>query len=266
MKILTVPSSNLGRSVGDVFLALSSSQYVNRKTEAIGFLTHTNHAEISLLFRRKIDLLILSDAAEKNADLLNTINIHWNGSLWPRELINIQNPWRYFIMNQVAVKELSWDFSQKSTLIGRRVVVIFPERSDNHRLQDSYFTDFINLAKNKGFKVYTNCYINSNYVSSPALPGTLPLSQLSLSDIISIASDPSNVLVGTRSGLFDVLYFIVPELHARLVIIYPPQPTWLWASARFHNEEVRINFPKFYMHRKNIIEVELEKFDPNILL
>ena len=46
MKILTVPSSNSGRSIGDVFLALLSTVHLARKSTATAFLPHTNHAEV----------------------------------------------------------------------------------------------------------------------------------------------------------------------------------------------------------------------------
>jgi len=68
-------------------------------------------------------------------------------------------------------------------------------------------------------------------------------------------------LVGTRSGLFDVLYFVLPMVHARLLIIYPPAPAWLWSTARFHNDSARIKYPSFYIHRDGVIEIEQQNFN-----
>lgn len=265
MKILTVPSSNSGRSIGDVFLALLSTVHLSRKTGLTAFLTHTNHAEVASFFRKSLDMILLSDAAENHARLLDTVNIHWNGGSWAEQLPDIHNPWRYFIMNEISPSGLTCEVPKAAARIGGKCIVIFPERSDNGRLNDGLFSDFIHRAIGRGFTVYTNCYINSNYVTSPALPGTLPLAQLSLGEMVAIASEPSNILVGTRSGLFDVLYFVLPKVAARLVILYPPDPAWLWDTARFHNDAARKKFPQYYLHRDGVIELKPQDFSGETL-
>jgi hypothetical protein len=261
MKMLTVPSSNSGRSIGDVFLALFSTVHLTRKSGLTAFLTHTNHAEIVSFFRKSLDLILLSDAAEKHAGLLDTVNIHWNSGSWAERYPDIHNPWRYFLMNGIAPSSLSYERPKASARIGGKSIVIFPERSDNGRLDDGLFADFIGRATARGYTVYTNCYINSNYVTSPAMPGTTPLAQLSLGEMIAIASEPSNILVGTRSGLFDVLYFVLPKAAARLLILYPPDPAWLWDAARFQNETMREKFPQFYVEREGVVELRTRDFN-----
>ncbi len=82
--------------------------------------------------------------------------------------------------------------------------------------------------------------------------------------MVAIASDPSNILVGTRSGFFDVLYFVLPKVAARLVILYPPDPAWLWSAARFHNEAARLKYPQYYLHREGVVELQLHDFNGRI--
>ncbi|MBC7368201.1 MAG: hypothetical protein H7343_15545 [Undibacterium sp.] len=265
MKILTVPSSNTGRSIGDVFLALFSASQLARKAAPVSFLTHTNHTGVTSFFRKSLDLMIFSDSADQHARHLNATNIHWNSGPWEERFPDISNPWRYFLMNGVAPGEISLELPKVSPRVGSRSIVIFPERSDNHRLSDALFADFIERAAADGFTIYTNCYLNSNYVVSPALPGTAPLAQLSLGEIVAIASDPSNIIVGTRSGLFDVLYFALPPEAARLVVLYPPEPAWIWSAARLHNEAMRKKFPDLYLHRENVVELEIGNFSAAVL-
>jgi len=143
--------------------------------------------------------------------------------------------------------------------------VIFPERSDNCRLNDALFGDFVRSGIEQGYTVYTNCYFNSNYTTSPALPDTTALVQLSLAEIIAIASDPTNILIGTRSGVFDVLYFVMPEVAARLIVLYPPEPAWLWDTARFRNDHARSEFPQFYFDRQKVLEIRTRDFNGGTL-
>lgn len=118
MKILTVPSSNAGRSIGDVFLALFSTVHLARKSAPIAFLTHSNHAEVASFFRKSLDLILLSDAADQHARLLETINIHWNSGTWGERFPDIHNPWRYFVMNDFAPTKVNFEVPKAVARIG----------------------------------------------------------------------------------------------------------------------------------------------------
>ena len=261
MNFLTVPSSNSGRSLGDVFLALYSSNLLAKKAEPVGFFTHGNHAEVSMFFRKHLDVILLSDTAEEQSKQMDCVNAHWAATdIWSKKYPNVQSPWLYFIMNGVRPFELKLEIPPAVPKVPKKSVLIFPERSDNHRLGDSLFEPFVHEAKARGFTVYTNCYLNDNYLISPPIPGTEPISQLSLSDVIAIASDPENIIRGNRSGVFDLLYFAAPPDAAKLVIVYPPNPDWMWNACRFKSEFVGANFPEMYFERTGLFEFQESEF------
>jgi hypothetical protein len=55
-------------------------------------------------------------------------------------------------MNDIAPSRLACEVPTAAASIGGKSIVIFPERSDNGRLNDELFSDFIRRAIGRGLK------------------------------------------------------------------------------------------------------------------
>lgn len=172
---------------------------------------------------------------------------------WRDKIPTINNPWRYFILNEVKPGSVELKRPPAPKRVSGPAMILFPERSDNHRIPNSMLEPLVAFAKEAGYACYTNCFLNSNYATSKEIPGTQPLVQLTLAEIAELAQSPDIVIVGNRAGIFDLLYFISPGTGAKLVILYPDHPSFVW-EARFQHPEVIDNHPTYYWERGNILE------------
>lgn len=256
--LMTVPTSNTGRSVGDVFLALASEPTLRGGRRA-SLLTHPLHAEIVSWFADRLDLVLTTHDAPLRAAQLGARDIHCLRPQWKDELPGINNPWRYFILNRTSPATLPLRVPPAVPRVASRSLVLFPERSDNARLDPALFAPVVAEAKRRGYGCFTNCFLNANYAVSDPIPGTEPLTQLSLAELVALGRQPETILLGTRSGLFDVLYFTSTHIGARLVVLYPDRPDWLW-EARFQHETVAARHAEYYWQRGNVAEHRTRDF------
>ncbi len=148
---------------------------------------------------------------------------------------------------------------QSPQLTGKNVILI-PERGDNSRLGTEHLGAFIAHANHQGYRCYTNGHTNTNFTAKPPLTGTYPMPELNLGQLIAIARDPEVVFVGTRCGLFDILYFIRPLGGAKLVILYPAEPAWLM-EARFIRPDLVATHGQYYTERERVYEYRTADFN-----
>jgi len=260
--VYTVVSSNRGRSVGDVFLALASMPRQARPNIRPIFITHPNHAEVVSWFAHRLGCVVLSHDAENWVAATNAQNIHWHLHQGPDPLPGgINNPWRFFIHHQVSPLHQDIRVRAEPPQLGGKCVILIPERGDNSRLGSEHLGAFVNHAIGQGYRCYTNGHINTNFSSRPPLPGTHTLPELSLRQLIAITRDPEVIFVGTRCGLFDILYFMRPPQGSPLVILYPHEPEWIM-EARFIRPDIATAHSQFYDARANVHEFRVDDFSP----
>jgi hypothetical protein len=259
--VFTVTSSNGGRSVGDVFLALASVLPRHPETSKPVFVTHPNHVEIVGWFAHRLGLVLTPANPENWARAARARNIHWgdNDPDTP-ENARINNPWRFFHAFGTSPHDAPWRIPVIRPRITGKSVLVFPERGDNNRLPDHQFAAFINTANKRGYSCYTNTFVNSNFSPKPPLPGTKPLANVSLSELVNIARDPDVVFLGTRSGFFDILYLTTPRNGATLAILYPDTPSWIW-DARLLRPDLEPLFGDRYLHRPRVHDIPIRDFD-----
>ena len=258
--VFTVTGSNGGRSAGDVFLALASNLPKFTLTKPV-FVTHPHHAEIAGWFAHRLGMILTDPQTEHWARAARACSIHW-GDNHPDNETNstINNPWRYYLAYGTSPHAAPWRIPPVSARITGKCVLIFPERSDNSRLGGQQLDAFIEADNKRGYICYTNGHLNANYRQHEQLAGTAPLLNLSLTELVSISRDPEIIFLGTRSGLFDILYLTSPVNGATLAVLYPEHPDWIW-NARFIRPDIAPQLGDRYFARPNVHEFRTRDFN-----
>lgn len=244
-------------NTGDHFLALLSSRHMRNKAGKIAYLSHPNHEGVASFFGRYLDGHLVSIDPGRWLSILTPAptNVHFNGleDVQPATrdssplrgaasdesivaaIQDIISPWRYFLLNRTKPAELDLLIPPSPvTSIPPRSVILFPERSDRHALSPQLLKTIRDTARSAGYHVYCNVVANSHF-RDPLRVKNVDAISPSIPELVSMAQQEELFFVGTRSGIFDVLYF---TSAANLIVFYPEGgPDFLY-KCTFNNQAV----------------------------
>lgn len=156
-------------------------------------------------------------------------------------------------------KIIKYDSVKKT--IKEKTCILFPECGDSFQLSDEFWDDIVKVAKQKGYKVYTNWTNKSDvFFYQKVLEGTEKFDKAELQDLCDHLVKYENLItIGLRTGIFDFLKFF----DFRKIQFYPDLPELnrkdatraLYEWCNLEND----------IYTKNSIELKLSQYDPKIL-
>ena len=271
--ILTVGEGLAAASIGDSFLAPCSAKFFERSSKKIAFLAHPNHIEVASFFGSRLYAFL---ATRNPASFYETLcpspdyihcerlkgaslklgsrtipekSIYWKTRL---SINRIWNPWNYFILNRTDPSTRSFDIRADSDLtLPKKSIKFCPERSDRKLLSSGMLEGIASFAKSNEYAVYTNIVENQHYSNPLVVENTQPISP-SLTTLIGAAQNDELVLIGTRSGIFDILFF---TSKAKLVMLYPTGSKSVLYRSTFNNIFAQVLFGNVWKRRPHTYEL-----------
>lgn len=244
-----------GANTGDHFLGLLSSYHLRDKTTRVAYMAHPNHRSVASFFQDYLDAFFVTKSPGAFAHLFGPriFNMHVCGlshifsdggilrhsvesekkSMLESLLPKVWNPWNYFLLNQTSPREITFSMKQG---VGEKLppksVLLFPERSDHHALTSGLLEKIKTVVNEEGYQLYCNAVKNSHFENPVTVDGVHVISP-SMEELVDLCQDESLVLIGTRSGIFDVLYF---TSKAKMLVIYPEGGPDFIYQCRFNSE------------------------------
>jgi hypothetical protein len=130
-------------------------------------------------------------------------------------------------------------------------VIIYPYRSDNHKIDINYLNTIIKVCTKYNLNVYTNIVENHiNYLNDEVIEGTKKLT-INLSKLIQNVNKKL-IIFSNRSGILDLLYYISNVIIINLV---PNDPEWM-KDFIFEKNKIHKN-----IYRENVYDIIYQKMD-----
>ncbi len=169
--------------------------------------------------------------------------------------------WAVQKLEQTGILNKIHQYENVEKTIEEKTCILFPECGDSFQLADEFWEDIVNVAKKKGYKVYTNWTNKKDvFFHQKVLKGTEQFDKLELQDLCDHLVKYKNlVTIGLRTGIFDFLKFF----EFRKIQFYPDLPSLnrkdatraLYEWCNLEND----------IYTKNSIELKLSQYKPQVL-
>lgn len=184
--------------------------------------------------------LILSKIRYYSPYAVDLNHLHYSN----QEVIQIHaypNLWNEFINKEYIDNFNEYLNSLKSD--GKIKAILFTERSDNKSFEKQFWQDIVDYFNQNNIEVYWNKIKSKNniYINDIKFNDCKQL-DLDIPSLFEfIANSKDTILVGQRSGIFDILKFT----QCTKIIFYPKEPDWLYPGCSLSKDTFSHNIYEY---------------------